>query len=729
MTAPRQVWVLAGTRAWARKAAMHYACDGMLWLGEPPTGVPGGPAREAHKWLGRELDLLIIDAWAGFDVEAFGAASGALRGGGLLLLLTPPLAEWPHYADPEYARIAVHPYTPADVSGRFLARLVRLLQSHDIRVVGETDALPGWQAVPDNHPANWHTADQQAALAAIKAMARAAAPVPLVLTSDRGRGKSAVLGMAAAQLLRDGRRRIVVTAPRLAAVATLFEHAARHTERRADFSPPAELLTKADGGLKSALRSVPDDSAGIRFVAPDELLRTLPSADLLLVDEAAAIPTPLLERLLAHYPRSVFATTLHGYEGSGRGFAVRFQRVLDERVPGWRSVHLTEPIRWPEHDPLERFVFDALLLDAQAAADTRMRGVVAGACSIERVARDVLLADDGLLRQLFGLLVLAHYRTSPLDLRHLLDGPNVSVWLLRWQGQVAATALTVREGGFDAALAQAIYRGERRPRGHLIPQSLALHSGFAAAPQLSGERIMRIAVHPAAQQRGLGTRLVQAIVAQAQGDGLDFVGSSFAATAELLAFWQRALFVPVRLGLTREASSGTHSVIVLRPLSVAGEQLFMAVRERFLAHLPALLRDGMEEVDAEVAATLRQGAHADDGTVLDAQDWRDVESFVQGWRGYEVCQVAVRKLVQATLDKVAMDAQQQTLLQRKVLQGESWKAVIAALGYSGRAQALAALRTAVAPCRNAALQDGCSAAQSIESTTRPMPVRSAHTPT
>jgi tRNA(Met) cytidine acetyltransferase len=676
MTAPRQLWVLAGTRAWAREVALRHACDGMLWLGEPPTGVPGGAAREAHKWLGRELDLLVIDAWAGFDVEAFGAASGALRGGGLLLLLTPALAEWPHYADPEYARIAVHPFTPAEVSGRFLARFVHLLRSHAVRVLREGDALPAWQARPTLHPSDWCSVDQQAALTAITQMAQAPMPVPLVLTSDRGRGKSAVLGMAAAQLLRDGMQRIVVTAPRLAAAETLFEHAARNTERRAD------------------------DGAGIRFVAPDELLHTLPGADLLLVDEAAAIPAPLLERLLAHYPRSVFATTLHGYEGTGRGFAVRFQRVLNERVPGWRSVRMTEPIRWPENDPLEQFAFDALLLDAQAADDARVRDATVAACRIERIERDVLLADDALLRQLFGLLVLAHYRTSPLDLRHLLDGPNVSVWLMRWQGQVVATALTVREGGFDEALAAAIYRGERRPRGHLIPQSLALHSGFAEAPQLSGERIMRIAVHPAAQQRGLGTRLVQAIVEQAQGDGLDFVGSSFGATAELLTFWQRAAFVPVRLGLTREASSGTHSVIVLRPLSAAGGHLSAAVRERFLAHLPALLADGMEEVDADVAATLLQGAHADDSAELSAQDWRDVDSFAQGWRGYEVCQVAVRKLVQARINGAELDVKQQALLQRKVLQSEPWASVIAVLGYSGRAQALAALREAVAKCGN-----------------------------
>ncbi len=681
MTEPRQLWVLAGTRAWARDAALHYACDGMLWLGEPPAGVPGGAAREAHKWLGRELDLLVIDAWAGFDVEAFGAASGALRGGGLMLLLTPSLAEWPRYADPEYARIAVHPFTLQQVSGRFLVRFVHLLQSHSVDVLTGGEALPPWQAAPTAHPADWHTSDQQAALEAITEMAQAVVPVPLVLTSDRGRGKSAVLGMAAAQLLRDGLRHIVVTAPRLAAADALFEHAAR-------LLPQAEV---SRGSLE-----FPQGLARLQFFAPDELAHRLPAADLLLVDEAAALPAPLLERLLGHYPRSVFATTLHGYEGTGRGFAVRFQRVLDERAPGWRSVRLTEPIRWPVNDPLEHFVFDALLLDAQAAEDARVRDATVDGCSIELVARDALLDDETTLRQLFGLLVLAHYRTSPLDLRHLLDGPNVSVWLMRRQGQVVATALTVREGGFDAVLAREIYQGKRRPRGHLIPQSLALHSGFVEAPQLSGERIMRIAVHPAAQQRGLGTRLVQAIIEQARNEALDFVGSSFGATADLLAFWRRAELLPVRLGLTREASSGSHSVIVLRPLSPAGEALSGAVRARFLAHLPALLSDGMETVDAGVATVLLHGAVADETTELDAQDWRDVESFVQGWRGYEVCQVALRKRALSLPATTRLTARQHELLLCKIVQRQPWVQIVAAFGYSGRAQALAALREAVA---------------------------------
>ena len=44
--------------------------------------------------LGTEAGTLVFDAHSGFDPDAFGAASGALRWGGLLLLLTPLLDEW-----------------------------------------------------------------------------------------------------------------------------------------------------------------------------------------------------------------------------------------------------------------------------------------------------------------------------------------------------------------------------------------------------------------------------------------------------------------------------------------------------------------------------------------------------------------------------------------------------------------------------------------------------------
>ena len=110
--------------------------------------------------------------------------------------------------------------------------------------------------------------------------------------------------------------------------------------------------------------------AWLRFLPPDLLARAGPPADLLLVDEAAGIPAPLLQALLRRYPRIVFSSTVHGYEGTGRGFEIRFRKILDRLTPDWRALTLTTPIRWASDDPIEALAARALLLDAAPAPDS-----------------------------------------------------------------------------------------------------------------------------------------------------------------------------------------------------------------------------------------------------------------------------------------------------------------------------------------------------------------------
>ena len=50
------------------------------------------------------------------------------------------------------------------------------------------------------------------------------------------------------------------------------------------------------------------------------------------------------------------------------------------------------------------------------------------------------------------------------------------------QGQeLLGVALVAREGNIPPDLAHAIWAGRRRPRGHLLPQSLLAHAGFVTA--------------------------------------------------------------------------------------------------------------------------------------------------------------------------------------------------------------------------------------------------------
>src|SRR5690606_17971146 len=93
--------------------------------------------------------------------------------------------------------------------------------------------------------------------------------------------------------------------------------------------------------------------------APDALLASSRQADWLIVDEAAAIPGPLLEKLAVRFPRVLLTTTVQGYEGTGRGFLLKFCG----RFAGLQRYSLSTPVRWAAGCPLERVVASALLFD------------------------------------------------------------------------------------------------------------------------------------------------------------------------------------------------------------------------------------------------------------------------------------------------------------------------------------------------------------------------------
>lgn len=638
-------WTAAGAR---RIAAALPERDRVCLAERPILAEPSRPLRAATQLLGRDLELLILDVHGGFDPDGFGAATGSIRGGGLLVLLTPPLAEWRRLPDPQAERIAVWPFEPAGLSRRFMARLIAVLdadpdvvcidQDGSESLVGppadrrDTEAPPPEPPRDPTRPDLIHpsTPDQTEAVAAILKTAHGRARRPLVLTAHRGRGKSAALGLAAGRLLVEGGRRLVVTAPRREAVETLYRHA-------------EAVLTAAE---RNASRPH-DELAGLQslfFHSPAELVEHGPEADLLLVDEAAGIPAPLLTALLERYGRIVFASTVHGYEGTGRGFEIRFRATLERLTPNWRALTLDTPIRWAADDPLERLVFRALLLDAapaSRAAILETTEIDPAGPSAEWLDRDALLRDETTLRELFGLLVLAHYQTRPLDLRMLLDGPNVRILVLRRSGHLIGTLLIAEEGGMgDPDLRTAIFRGQRRPRGHLLPQTLSAHAGLIEAPLHRYWRVIRIVVHPAVAGRGLGQRLLAGLEQTARAERIDLLGASFGATTELLAFWHAGGFVPAQIGARRNAASGEHAVVVLRALSDAGERLLAEARQRLASSLPVWLAGPLRELDPEIAAAIIGALPAlgsfglASHTASDAERL-ELEAFVAGHRTLE----------------------------------------------------------------------------------------------
>jgi len=695
-TRERRLLWLAGDAHWTLAAAQAVAgalaSPDSRWLGA--RGRAADPNRRTTE-LGAECGLLLVDAWAGLDLDALGTAAGTLRGGGLLVLLTPPVRDWPAWTDPAAERFASFPHGAEAVTGRLIRRLCGLLDASPAvrRVDGPVAPSPeppaaaaaarcGADAAPagagaraaarsdtDVSQVGPATADQARAIDAILATASGRAHRPLVITADRGRGKSAAMGLAAARLANGGAH-ILLTAPRQRAAAAVRRHAGR-------FAP--------------------------RYLAPDQLLAQHPPADLLLVDEAAAIPAPLLTQMLAHYPRMVFATTVHGYEGTGRGFELRFRRVLDRVTPGWRALRLSQPIRWADDDPLEALLSRALLLDAEPAADGDAEAALAaaGAAGVrfETPERDGLAGDEPRLRRAFGLLVLGHYQTRPSDLRQLLDAPDMSVHWLRAGETLLAVAVTGREGSLPPALHQPIFAGRRRPRGHLLAQTLSAHAGLPAAAGLACRRILRIAVHPAVRRRGLGRRLVRELAASSAAAGTDVLGASFGATPGLIRFWRCCGLRPVHIGSRRNAASGAHAAVVLRALTPAGGRLLQRGRERLVPRLAVLLAGPLRGVEPAVVAELFAAAPGAAAPLDDLQQ-RELHAFAHADRGLDATRPALHRLLQAALPGALaahrLSASQGHALIACVLQHAAPSACAVTLGGSGAAAVLAELRAATA---------------------------------
>lgn len=668
------VWVTSDVADALALAATLPTCWSDRLLVGGSHELPGWTTRHfssLRDLLGGEFDCVIWDAHAGFDPDGFGQVAGMIRAGGALLLWSPPPQAWLQRPDPAMRRILADGDSLESAGTRYLTRLVGLLGDDPwvLRLTpGQplpdldrmTDASASTTASTDTTSADTGSTDQATAVRAIVDVWRGRARRPLVLTADRGRGKSAALGLAAAAVVAQSPGvRIVVTAPQRDQCQMVFRHAGAH--------PP-------------------------RYLPPLTLVADAVDADLLLVDEAAGLSTAVLQRLLERFPRIVFATTVHGYEGHGRGFAIRFRSILDTLTPAWRRLWLAQPIRWAPDDPLEAVTDRALLLSAMPDPPP----TAAEPVCVRVIDRDQLVADASALQPLYGLLVQAHYRTQPMDLRHLLDAPNLLLRGVQVAGRWVAIALVAAEGRFSRPVAEAIWCGQRRPRGHLLAQGLAAHAGLREAARLPVWRIMRIAVHPGLQGRGLGTRLLTAIADEAQTDGQALVGASFGATPALLRFWHGAGHVPVRIGMRRDGASGCHSVIVIHALDRRGCWAVRRGRARLRRELPLLLPDALQSVDAEVvvqllAASGRWAAPA-------PADCAELRAFAEASRAFEACLPALHALSWWALsdDTVTMQAQDRALLVMRVLQARRWSELAVLPGMTGRAAVLAALRKLVA---------------------------------
>ena len=679
----RLLVVLEGSPDWTLTTA-HDALDSLgaesvLWFSQRIADTAWVlPPHKLNHELGREADHGVFDAYSGLNADALAALSGNIRGGGILWLLAPPLGQWSEFDDALRDKIAVEPWGTAAVKTDYAGRMAWLLQQ-DPCVCRISEANGFSMADLPRLAVTQRAADefgcvtrcQRQAVDSVLHVMRGHRRRPLVVEADRGRGKSAAVGIAIRQLAQEGKQ-VIVTAPRPENVETLLR-----------FATQTESC-----------------SGSVTFYAPDRLLATTPAADLLVVDEAAAIAPELLKTMLRHYSRAVFATTVNGYEGTGRGFKVRFQRYLDDHYPGWVKLTLDEPVRWQSGDWLEQSLNKALLLKPEV--DSTSESLSSELHYSERHFSEFRYRCDAhtetQLNQIFELLITAHYRTRPSDLRSMLDGSNVRLFTLMEADRVKAVAMVAVEGQLQGELAQAIVQGRRRPHGQVLPQSLAVHLGQTSALAQQYWRVVRIAVQPDSQNQGLGSEFLQWLITAASAEGVDVIGSLFSGNQAVLGFWQRNHFAPVRVGYTREATTGEYSLLVVRGLSALGCEIEQSARNHFAEDFPLLLPDSHRQLPVDLVLTLLEMIE----TKVDSyeRDQSDLQRFLSNSTTYENVAPAIWRLIWRHYMKDKrwqnVDETGCGLIVMKLLQNHPWEVCIDRLGLAGIKQARSLLRQSIA---------------------------------
>jgi len=632
--------------------------------------------------LGRDFSLLIIDAYDGLNPDMIGRVSGTLRAGGAMLIIHP--ADWAAYIDPQSSRLVPHPLPASTAAHHYIRRLHKLLAGFEgieyFDAQGDTQPQAITIVQVQNPLDRAITPDQQNAIDAVCKAATARRKQPAILTAARGRGKSAALGLAAGRLIRDsGLRDIVVTARGYKSLHSLFKHA------------HAVLINSE---LQNAGKTLLHPQGRLRYISADRLIEQSPDCDLLIVDEAASLGVARLTELLKRYSRIAFSSTELGYEGSGRGFSLKFRALLEQHCRGQYPARLNTPIRWGADDPLEAWVDTLLCLNkpGRKAARRTIDGV--SRRRFTRLSQQALSQDETRLAQVFGLLVDAHYQSRPSDLRALLDAPNAELWAAQNGDEIIGLIWLMHEGGLTQDIATEIVAGRRRPQGHLAPQILAAHLGLDNAVSLRCARIQRIVVQPDKQGQGLGQWMLKQIGTQLK-DRTDYLASSYGADRPLSRFWNKAGYQSVRLSDKPSAASGLRSALVLRALSPAGQRLIGQATIEFSAQFVAQLGSSLRELDPAMVIELCRG----NKLILAAMNPAQLKAavlFAYTGRPYESSLTALQLLAQKSLlsDSACASLQEKArqLYIARVLQHQNWKRCAEIAGISGKQACLNLLR-------------------------------------
>ncbi|OII73629.1 uncharacterized protein cubi_03427 [Cryptosporidium ubiquitum] len=519
------------------------------------------------------------------------------------------------------------------------------------------------------------------------------------LTAGRGRGKSAALGLSLACAVTQGYSNIFITAPSAENVLTVFEfieiglQSLGYLEHKHFELVRSKTIDSRVGGdfSHSVSRLIrvnifKEHRQTIQYIKPEDF-HLVSQAEIVVMDEAAAIPLPIVKKFLGNH-LFIFSSTINGYEGTGRALSLKLINDLKKKSSNnncnlsnsssttnqscfsgnfFSELSLEEPIRYGRNDPIESWLHTLLCLDSTnppQLVGEEISGDIGSPskslsktlappslCTLYHVDRDALFsyhsASEKFLHNLMSLFVSSHYKNTPNDLMLLSDAPTHRIFVLlppfdpntKSIPPILVAIQVAVEGSITSEHIKASLSRGLKPSGDLIPWTLCNHLARDDFGKLTGIRIVRIATHPSAQRMGYGTYAIKQLITKLENlrennqnsysdptqyiqmgdlpksqvkirkeiipsirsesgssdlrseilerekeippllepvediqyilkenERIDYIGTAFGITSELLKFWSKLGFLPVYIRQQVSEVTGEHSVILLKSI-------------------------------------------------------------------------------------------------------------------------------------------------------------------
>ncbi|XWS33239.1 hypothetical protein CRYUN_Cryun22dG0064400 [Craigia yunnanensis] len=419
----------------------------------------------------------------------------------------------------------------------------------------------------------------------------------VALLAARGCGKSAALGLAIAGAIAAGYSNIYVTAPSPENLKTLFEFVCKgfdaiEYKEHIDY----DVVKSVNPEFKKATVHINIYKQHRQTIQPHEHEK-LSQVELLVVDEAAAIPLPVVKSLLG--PFLVFLScTVNGYASA---------------------------------DPMESWLNALLCLDVTNSVPGISRLPPPSECDLYYVNRDTLFSyhkdSEQFLQRMMALYISSHYKNSPNDLQLMADAPAHHLFVLlgpvdESKNQLPDVLCVIQvslEGQISRKSAIKSLSDGYQPHGDQIPWKFCEQFRDAVFPSLSGARIVRIATHPSAMRLGYGSAAVELLTRtinfcseldvedveetphlsqlrlteaaekislleenikprtdlppllvhlhECRPEKLHYLGVSFGLTLDLFHFWKKHKFAPFNICQIPNNVMGEHTCMVLKPLN------------------------------------------------------------------------------------------------------------------------------------------------------------------